>query len=429
MESIDNYGHILILDGAMGSLLQTLLPDLVTQGDKLCLSNPAVVTQVHEAYLEAGADIIETCSFNNTGYETARAAAHIARAAADRHSSPGKPRFVAGSLGPGDKCASLTPDMDNPSRRFVTFDELAALYYDNARGLIEGGADFLLIETAFDTLNVKAALFAARRLSRAIGRHVPAAVSFTVNETGRLLTGLPVAEAAAALLPYDLAAAGLNCSFGAETLLPHLRALASSAPWPLIVYPNAGLPDAQGAYGDGPETMAAAMEAYFREGLATVAGGCCGSTPDHIRAIAAKAASQAPRRSSPDRAKELLRSFADEAARQLAMPADEAFTKAYAASDWEDAAEEARSLAEGGGEALVLRPDGAKEAAETMTNFHFLAGSYPDLARLPVVIESADADLVVKGLKCVSGKAAVRYTGSDGEAAREAADLYGGVLV
>ena len=323
--------RILILDGAMGSMIQSRKfseadfrgerfkdhsRPLAGCNDLLCLTKPQAVSEIHEAYLAAGADIIETCSFNSTSvslaeygigslaYEISAAAAALARAAADKYSAADKPRFVAGSMGPTAKSASLSLGMDDSDENFT--EELETAYYDNARGLLDGGADILIIETVYDMLNAKAALLAIERLqkelqaaggSRDADSGIPVIVSATISDnSGRLLSGQNPEAFCAALLQAQPWALGLNCSFGADTLLPHLRKLAAAAPCLTSAHPNAGLPNDSGQYDETPEKMAASIEEYFKSGVVNIIGGCCGTTPRHIAAIAEIALKYTPRR-------------------------------------------------------------------------------------------------------------------------------------
>ncbi|MDR0451589.1 MAG: homocysteine S-methyltransferase family protein, partial [Treponema sp.] len=323
-------GRILVLDGAMGTMIQAYrLPsgealseadfrgsrfanhpvNLKNFSDVLCLTRPEVISSIHEAYLEAGADIIETCSLNATAvslsdygladlaYEISVAAAAVARKAADRFSTREKPRFVAGSIGPSSKSGSMSPYIDDPGRRAIGWDELEAAFYDNARGLLDGGADILLIETIFDTLNAKAAIAAVRRLESERQAAVPLMISATVsNAAGRVLSGQTMEAFYASVRHAEPWSVGLNCSFGAEKLIAPVRRLSEAAPCLVSAYPNAGLPNQLGCYDETPETMCRHLEEYMREGLANILGGCCGSTPAHIAAIAAAAGAYKPRR-------------------------------------------------------------------------------------------------------------------------------------
>ena len=310
--------HIIILDGAMGSVIQTLnLDEKVYHGnlfldysvplqdcnDLLCLTRPGVIGAIHDTYLEAGADIIETCSFKSTSiklaefglshlsYDISAAAARIARKSADKFSTSEKPRLVAGSIGTTSKSASLGE---------IKWDELEASYYDNARGLLDGGVDIFLVETISDTLNAKAAMRAVNRLLDERHIDVPIILSAAVLENGRLQSGQTLEAFFASIqrlpnhkMPW---AVGLNCFSNAANLLPHLELLSEIAPCLISAYPNAGLPNQFGRYEETPETMADNIEQYFKEGLVNIIGGCCGSTPAHIAAIADKAYRITPRK-------------------------------------------------------------------------------------------------------------------------------------
>ena len=309
--------RILILDGAMGTMIQRykldeagyrgtrfkgFSRDLKGNNDLLVLTQPKIIKEIHNAYLEAGADIIETNTFNaqaisqadygleDIAYEINVAAAKIAREAADAwtEKTPEKPRFVAGAIGPTNRTASISPDVNNPGFRNVSFDALVDAYTSQTRGLIEGGADTILIETVFDTLNAKAAGFAVEQMFDALGVELPIMISGTITDlSGRNLSGqTPEAfwYSMQHLKPFSI---GLNCSFGAEQLRPSVDEIAHVAGTLVSVYPNAGLPNEMGEYDESPEFMAGLLEGWAKDGLINIVGGCCGTTPDHIRAIAA----------------------------------------------------------------------------------------------------------------------------------------------
>ena len=276
--------------------------------DLLCLTAPRKIASIHRAYLKAGADIITTNSFSANaislkeygldGYahRIAREAAAIAREAADSFSTEGRPRFVAGSMGPTSKTASIAASVEDSAKRDVTFGELAAAYYDQACGLAEGGVDLFLLETVFDTLNAKAAIFAIERLRRKKGCEIPLMISVTVSQkAGRTLSGQTIEAFWTSIRHARPLSVGINCSFGAREMLPHLEKLASVADCHISVHPNAGLPNVSGGYDETPESFAAAMKPYAERGLVNIMGGCCGTTPDFIRALAPLAASYAPR--------------------------------------------------------------------------------------------------------------------------------------
>ena len=285
-------------------------PDpLKGNNDLLSITQPEVIEGIHRAYLEAGADIVETNTFSSTSiaqadyglqalaFELNEASARAARKAADATSTPERMRFVAGALGPTNKTASLSPDVNNPGFRAITFDELVGAYREQALGLIAGGADLLLIETIFDTLNAKAALFAVHEAFDEVGSELPIMISGTITDaSGRTLSGQTTEAFLISMEHMPLFSIGLNCALGAEQLTPYLEVLANKAPFRVSAYPNAGLPNEMGEYDQGPEDMAKQLQPFLDKGLVNVLGGCCGTTPDHIRAIANLVQGQAPRR-------------------------------------------------------------------------------------------------------------------------------------
>ena len=447
--------RVLILDGAMGALIQaykTPLGQALAEddfrgerfrdhprplkgcNDLLCLTMPELISGIHEAYLNAGADIIETCSFNanavslaeygleSLAYEINVAAARLARKAADRFSTPDKPRFVAGSIGPTPKSAGICQDMNSPEKRAITWDELQAAYYDNARGLLDGGADIILIETVFDTLNAKAAIFAVQSLAEERGVDVPVIVSATVSEGGRLLSGQTVEAFCVSVLHANPLALGLNCSFGAEKLKAHIAAVSAFVPCMVIAYPNAGLPNRFGAYEETPESMSNYIEGYLREGLVNIVGGCCGSTPAHIAAISEKAKNYSPR-PLPALPKKnflagldiiiigpelgLVLSENNETAREL--------SKLIREGKYEEAVDIVLDTVDNGATIVEVLIDDVEKAA--LTGFINTALFYTDIARFPVLIRSSSCDLIEAGLKCLPGKGLVNYIGREnGEA-------------
>jgi 5-methyltetrahydrofolate--homocysteine methyltransferase len=318
--------RILVLDGAMGTMIQRYkldeaayrgerfadhASDLKGNNDLLVLTQPEIIQEIHEAFLEAGSDIIETNTFNATfisqadyglselAYEINLEAARLARAAADAwtEKTPDKPRFVAGAIGPTNRTASVSPDVNNPGFRNVSFDDLVEAYGEQTRGLIEGGADAILIETVFDTLNAKAAGFAVEEVFDEIGIELPIMISGTITDlSGRNLSGqTPEAfwYSMRHLRPFSI---GMNCSFGAEQLRPAVADLAEEADTLVSAYPNAGLPNELGEYDETAEEFAPKVEAWARDGLVNIVGGCCGTTPDHIRLIAEAVAKHPPRK-------------------------------------------------------------------------------------------------------------------------------------
>lgn len=317
--------RILIMDGAMGTMIQKEKleeadyrgerfkhwhKDLKGNNDLLVLTNPGVIRNIHDAFLAAGADIIETDTFNATSISMADydmqefvremnvEGARLARAVADEWTAktPEKPRFVAGSIGPMNQSLSVSPDVDNPGYRSVTFDQVMASYKEQVEGLIEGGVDIILIETIFDTLNAKAAIFATEEVFDEQGVSLPVFMSCTVTDmSGRNLSGQTIEAFWHSVRHVKPFSVGLNCAFGAELLRPHAVTIAAIADTRVCVYPNAGLPNEMGEYDETPEVTAGLLKGWAEEGLLNVVGGCCGTTPEHIKAIADAVEHQAPR--------------------------------------------------------------------------------------------------------------------------------------
>jgi 5-methyltetrahydrofolate--homocysteine methyltransferase len=411
--------------------------ELLGCNDLLCLTKPDIISSIHEAYLKAGADIIETCSFNSTAvslgdyglaglaYEISRASAEIARKQADGFSTAEKPRFVAGILGGAAKSAGISPDVNDPGKRAVTWDELEAAYYDNARGLLDGGADVLMVETVYDTLNAKAAIFAISRLLEERGADVPLMISATVASVssdaavaGRLLAGQTLEAFCVSVLHARPWSMGLNCSFGADTLQKYIRELGEYVPCFVSAHPNAGLPNRFGAYDETPATMAATIEEYLKEGLVNIVGGCCGSTPDHIAAIAAKAKNYLPRAVRERRRKTVLaglepltverekglvkigeRTNVAGSRKFLGFIKDENYTGALTL---------VRDMIDQGAALFnVGMDDPFLDARTSMRTFLNLALSDPGIARVPVMVDSSRWDLIEGGLKLLQGKGLV----------------------
>ena len=317
--------RIMVLDGAMGTMIQRYqleekdfrderLKDhqypLKGNNDLLSLTRPDIIKEIHRQYFEAGADIVETNTFGSTRvaqadyhledlvYEINFQSAKIAKevAAEFTQKEPGKPRFVAGSMGPTTKLASMSPDVNNPGYRAITFDQLVVAFKEQVRGLMDGGVDLLLIETITDTLNAKAALFAIQDWFDESGRQVPIMVSGTITDaSGRILSGQTTEAFLISVSHMPLLSIGLNCALGASALRPYLQVLDEKSSFFVSAHPNAGLPNEFGQYDQGPDDMAAQVEEYLREGLVNIVGGCCGSTPAHIQKIAAAAARYKPR--------------------------------------------------------------------------------------------------------------------------------------
>ncbi len=317
--------RILVLDGAMGTMIQRYnlnendfrgdrLKDhphpLKGNNDLLSITKPDVIREIHRQYFEAGSDIIETNTFGSTSvaqadyhleplvYEINFQSAKIAKEVADEFTKkePHKPRFVAGAMGPTTKLASMSPDVNNPGYRAITFDQLVTAFKEQAKGLVDGGADLLLLETITDTLNAKAALFAIQEIFEEMGRTLPVMVSGTITDaSGRILAGQTPEAFLISVSHVPLLGIGLNCAMGAAALRPYLQVLHEKAPFFVSAYPNAGLPNEFGHYDQTPDQMAAEVEEYLKEGLVNIVGGCCGSTPDHIRKIAEMAKKYKPR--------------------------------------------------------------------------------------------------------------------------------------
>ncbi len=318
--------RVLILDGAMGTMIQRYrlseedfrgerfknhTVDLKGNNDLLCLTQLDIICEVHEAYLEAGADILETNTFNGTSisqsdyqlqdlvYEINKAAAEIACEAARKYTrlTPEKPRFVAGAMGPTNRTASMSPDVDHPGFRMATFDDFYKAYYEQAEGLLDGGVDILLVETIFDTLNAKAAMMAIGDLLRKRREEVPLMISGTITDaSGRTLSGQTLDAFLYSVSHMNLLSIGLNCAMGAAALRPYVEELAHKAPFYTSVYPNAGLPNQFGEYDDTPEKMTVHLKDFLDHGFVNIIGGCCGTTPKHIRMFAEAAAGIPPRK-------------------------------------------------------------------------------------------------------------------------------------
>jgi 5-methyltetrahydrofolate--homocysteine methyltransferase len=458
--------RFLILDGAMGSVIQSLhLGENDFRGEKfanhpaplngcndlLCLTKPDVIASIHDSYLQAGADIIETCSFNSTSislsafglghlaYDISAAAAKAARKSADKFSANGNPRFVAGSIGPTAKGASIYPDVNNPAKRDICWDELEAAYYDNARGLLDGGADILLIETIFDTVNAKAALFAVSRLLKERNIDIPIMISAAASgESGRLLCGQNLKAFCSSVLHVNPWSIGLNCSLSPQKLMPFVRELSEIAPCLVSAYPNAGLPNRLGQYEETPEMFSSNIESYLKEGLVNIIGGCCGSTPPHIAELAKKAALYKPRAIPAAQRRTLFSgletvNIADNAI-QIKRPADDAANKEFlrllGEGSYEDAVEEARDMVDNGAVFINVETNDEK----TLNGFLDFALMNPYVSKVPFFINSTDMNVIISGLKRLQGRCfAGPLTLKDGEAEfikkAELIRLYGAAAV
>ncbi len=440
--------RILVLDGAMGTMIQTYRleerdyrgerfagwpRDLKGHNDLLTLTQPGVIRAIHSAYLEAGADVIETNSFNSTAvsltdygmeemvYELNHAAAGLAREAADQFEArdPDTPRFVAGVLGPTNRTASISPDVNDPGARHVTFDRLAATYREAARGLVEGGADLLLIETIFDTLNAKAAIFAVESLFETTGTRLPVMISGTITDaSGRTLSG-QVTEAfwhsVAHARPLSI---GLNCALGAAALRPYVQELSRIAPVLVSTHPNAGLPNEFGGYDESPEYMAGVLGGLAERGLVNLVGGCCGTTPAHIQAIAEAVRDLPPRRppTPPSRCRlsglEPLtigpETLFVNVGERTNVTGSRKFARLVLNGEYEPALDIARQQVENGAQMIDVNMDeGMLDSERAMTTFLHLIASEPDISRVPIVIDSSKWSVIEAGLKCVQGKGVV----------------------
>ena len=440
--------RILVLDGAMGTMIQQYnlseadfrgerfkdIPgQLKGNNDLLCLTRPEVIEDIHRKYLVAGADIIETNSFNATSVSMADyhvqaycreinlAAARLARRIADEFTAlnPEKPRFVAGSVGPTNKTCSMSPDVNNPAFRALTFDELQAAYCEQMEALLEGGVDALLIETIFDTLNAKAAIRAAELSMEKTGRKVPLMLSVTVSDVaGRTLSGQTLDAFLASVEHADLFSVGLNCSFGARQLKPFLERLAARAPYYISAYPNAGLPNSLGQYDQTPEEMAAEVKEYIEEGLVNIIGGCCGTTEQYIAKYQDLIQGVQPRVPVKKHAHlwlsglELLEVSPEinfvNVGERCNVAGSRKFLRLINEKKYDEALSIARKQVEDG--ALVIdvnMDDGLLDAAQEMTTFLNLVASEPEIARVPIMIDSSKWEVIRAGLKCVQGKCIV----------------------
>ena len=438
----------LVLDGAMGTMIQRYKlteqdyrgsqfadwpDDLKGNNDLLCLTQPAIIEQIHREYLEAGADILETNTFNATSismadygmqeyvYDINLAAAQIAKKAALEFTkkNPEQPRFVAGAIGPTNKTTSLSPDVNNPAYRSVSFDEMKAAYYEQAEALLEGGVDVFLVETIFDTLNAKAALLALEELFENKNRKIPVMISGTITDnSGRTLSGQTVKAFFASLTHIDLLSIGFNCSLGAEQMRPYLAELSHHSHLPVSVYPNAGLPNQFGEYDESPEKMGSYIHDFLQNGFANIVGGCCGTTPEHIAEIARHArATQVRKVVSQDHFTHLSGleelkitpeiNFVNIGERTN-VAGSRKFARLIQEKKYEEALSVAQDQVEGGAQVLdICMDDAMLDAEKEMTTFLNLMASEPEIARLPFMIDSSKWSVIEAGLKCVQGKAIV----------------------
>lgn len=440
--------RVLLLDGAMGSLIQKVglteedfrgelfashpLP-LKGNNDILVLTRSDVIKAIHKQYLDAGSDIIETNTFNATSvsqadygmeaevYRINKAAAQLACEAAREYSTDAKPRFVAGSMGPTNKTASMSPDVNNPGYRAITFDQLAEAYGEQVRGLLDGGVDILLVETVFDTLNAKAALYAVNReLARRSIEKFPVMISATVaDRSGRILSGQTVEALLYSVEHIDLLSVGLNCSFGAHEMMPYLDDLGKKSPFLVSAYPNAGMPNQFGEYDQTPDKMAQQINDFLQGGLVNILGGCCGTTPGHIRAMAQiidKAEIHRPARLSHTMhlsgldaltvSKEKCEFY--NVGERTNVAGSRKFARLISEGKYDEALDIARLEVEQGAHIIDVNMDDAMlDAEKEMVTFLNLMAAEPEVARLPVMIDSSKWQVIEAGLKCLQGKAIV----------------------
>jgi len=440
--------RVLVLDGAMGTMIQQYkLKEEDYRGDKfssveipqkgnndlLCLTQPEIIEEIHKKYLEAGADIIETNTFNSTQIsmsdygmqEFVRAinlnAAKLAKRAADYYSkkTPNKPRFVAGAIGPTNKTASMSPLVDKPGFRNISFDELRENYYQQAEALIDGGVDLLLVETIFDTLNAKAALIAIDDLCKKRNIKIPVMVSGTISDaSGRTLSGQTLEAFLTSVSHIDLLSVGLNCSLGAEQMRPHLEELSKKSNFYVSVYPNAGLPNQFGEYDESPHKMAGHIHDFLDNKFANIVGGCCGTTPDHIHELVKLAETAEVRKPADNKhvtgisgleplniSREL--NFVNIGERTN-VSGSRKFARLIREKRYEEALSVARHQVEGGAQILdVNLDDGLLDAEKEMQHFLNMLASEPDIAKLPIMIDSSKWEVIEAGLKCTQGKSIV----------------------
>ncbi|MBM62466.1 MAG: methionine synthase [Acidobacteria bacterium] len=441
--------RVLVMDGAMGTMIQRCaLDEAAFRGDRfaghpcelkgnndlLVLTQPDVIQGIHEAYLEAGSDIIETNTFNGTAiaqsdyalesiaYELNVAAAQLAKAEARKWSArtPDRPRFVAGAIGPTNRTLSISPDVNDPAFRASTFDAMRNAYSDQVRGLVDGGCDLLLVETVFDTLNAKAALVAIQDLFDERGLKLPLMLSVTITDrSGRTLSGQTIDAFYVSIAHVKPLSVGINCALGARDMRPYLTELASIAECYVSCYPNAGLPNAFGEYDEQPTQTASLLRELVASGLVNILGGCCGTTPDHIRAIAAMVGSVSPRRLTGDSSHstrlsglEALNVGPDSnflmVGERTNVTGSTKFAKLIKSDDFTTATEVALDQVRGGANLIDVNMDEALLDSEgAMTRFLNLIATEPEIARVPVMIDSSKWSVIEAGLKCVQGKPVV----------------------
>ncbi len=448
--------RILFLDGAMGTMIQgykldekdyrgerfaNWQTDVKGNNDLLCLTQPDIIKAIHSEYFAAGADIVETNTFNSTTiamadyemeslvYEINFAAAKVAREAADEFSTPEKPRFVAGVLGPTNRTASMSPDVNDPGFRNIFFDDLVVAYTEATKALIDGGADLILIETVFDTLNAKAAIFAVENVFEELGFALPVMISGTITDaSGRTLSGQTVGAFWNSLKHVKPISFGFNCALGATELRQYIEELSNIADTHVSAHPNAGLPNAFGEYDETPEQMAAEIADWAASGYLNIIGGCCGTSPDTIRAIV-KAVEKFPPRQIPDIPKhcglaglEPLNITAESlfvnVGERTNVTGSAAFKRLIIEGNFEAALDVAKQQVENGAQIIDINMDeGMLESKEAMVRFLMLIASEPDIAKVPIMLDSSKWDILEAGLKCIQGTGVVNSSSmKEGEA-------------
>ncbi|ERP95246.1 B12-dependent methionine synthase [Marinobacter sp. ES-1] len=440
--------RIIVLDGAMGTMIQNQkLDEAAFRGDRfkdydrevqgnndlLNLTQPALLRNIHAEYLDAGADIIETNTFNSTRLSQADygmedlarelnvASARLAREIADEYTAktPDKPRFVAGAVGPTSRTASLSPDVNNPGYRNVDFQTLVDNYYEAVSGLVEGGSDIILIETIFDTLNAKAAIYATQQFFEDSGIELPIMISGTITDaSGRTLSGQTTEAFYNSVAHAKPISIGLNCALGADALRPYVEELSNKAETYVSAHPNAGLPNEFGEYDQTPEEMAEIIEGFARDGFLNIIGGCCGSRPEHIEAIA-NAVAKYPPRQIPERPKALrlagLEPFTGDentlfinVGERTNVTGSKRFLRLIKEEQYEEALSVARDQVENGAQIIDINMDeGMLDSKEAMVTFLNLVASEPDISRVPIMIDSSKWEVIEAGLRCIQGKAVV----------------------
>ena len=440
--------RILIIDGAMGTMIQRYKPteedyrgerfkdyksSVKGNNDLFSITKPKMIEEIHRAYLDAGADIIETNTFNanplsladyqmeSLTYELNYESAKIAKKVTTEYTAknPNKPRYVAGALGPTNKTASLSPDVNDPGYRAVSFDDVANAYTEQIKGLVDGGVDLLLVETIFDSLNAKAALFAIESYFEKTGKRIPIMVSVTITDaSGRTLSGQTVEAFLTSVRHENLLSIGLNCALGAKEMRPYLEEMSNKAPYYVSCYPNAGLPNQFGEYDETPETMCTQVSDFLKNGFVNIVGGCCGTTPEHIKAIAHAASLTKPRK-KPE-ADPLFHLSGLEAVtlfpgsnfmnigERTNITGSKKFSKLITSGDYEGALAVARDQVEGGAQVIDINMDEAMiDSKAAMVKFLNLVAAEPDIARLPIMIDSSKWEVIEAGLKCLQGKGIV----------------------